>query len=1306
MKLKFFSHCCLVIALATALAGCNSGGDGSTTDVTISNSSNPVSVVTISGRAGITPIVGGSVTIKDLSGSSLGTGVTSDDGSYAIDVNDDVIAGGYELVVTGGSLSGLDFTDSLSALYSQDDLKDQANVTYITTLIESLSSDEGTLSISKRNQVLQQLSDMGLVNDEEWFLITPEFVDIEELDAVVLTEGVSSWVSRVTVDLEDSQIEAANMRVFINAHDGILEALTVSRVMIYPGDTKTVIVGGETVNNASDTDVSISLNGESPDWVSIVDNTLVIAPPEDEAVLQTKMLTLNVNKGSAVVGREVSLDVSILKKIVLLEGSIGIEGGTLFNDWKDISLKFNPNVLEQEHYFTLTAGQNDIGAISTKLTAVPPLSEGEQTGMNLFLPAREVLRNNYFSVTDSEAESISSRATSQDLQHRTVTYDSNYMSESVKKICVDNEIVRMDGFIFDNIWRATANNYDTGLLTGSINGGEPRSVNGTGDEMCSTRLWSTNLIGESSLLASTKEPVLLVHGFIKSGKLGSMDGAVYFSKFASVLQSSDKYMPFEFEWRTNASFTDVAVDLRKSVQMIAERTGKQVHIVAHSFGGVLSRSMVQLGYNSKAFSEKNIASITTVGSPHSGVFDGPTIRDGVFKAKIDNSERSFTFGDTDIVFLRGQDGLAGSLIDACRAITCYQTGDSVSFLNNDSAFNKYGVLKESGSVVYRLASTISEYPEVPTQVLIGLVSDSQGISSEGFEDRTRNGKLVYKFTPRLGSVSGDDLISDNGQRVNPSGQFGVYQGDEESKNNIEEHVLHFKLVDDDDNFERDAYDYLLTVFDNSFAEGYSRNYTSNSTFYDHTIIKDPSDSAVYLRENQHLSIVASTEGLILQYPNLAKKYVVGSNHRTGQYKEIKNSNMKLARLSEVGLQDCTSSEDCFNPTWLYFKTFASTHPSEAIDPPEKIVLSGDVMYLNSSIASRNLQNELSLSNREEIPFPVTVEAYTGDVFSLLGLNERTTLNTDGTYELDVPYEPDTKYSVIAYPEGDTLARVGAFVRASASKFLTTFSTLEESTLHFPTITLTDGNYEEGDLTIEVRDGTSATVLNGFNLLVLNSSQTTVDDIDGVDTGYITTQPKGDYTVKVSKDGYNDGEAECTVLPDESVNCIVNIISGTQLANGEITAVLSWGETPSDLDSHLVRRTDGVQDYHVYYGSSSSEDANLDVDDTSSYGPETISIDDVKQDSQYTYYIHNFSGGAGSILPNSGAKVELNFEGGQRTFYVPNQEGIYWKVFDINEGRIIPCVSDCVKDDTSTYLNRSSGSNRGEWDIFNNLLPKD
>ena len=314
--------------------------------------------------------------------------------------------------------------------------------------------------------------------------------------------------------------------------------------------------------------------------------------------------------------------------------------------------------------------------------------------------------------------------------------------------------------------------------------------------------------------------------------------------------------------------------------------------------------------------------------------------------------------------------------------------------------------------------------------------------------------------------------------------------------------------------------------------------------------------------------------------------------------------------------------------------------------------------------------------------------FLGSIIQFISTGERTTLKDDGTYELNVTFSPDTNYSVIAYPEGDTLARIGAKVRSVRSKILQTFGTPEESTLHFQTITLIDDNYQEGNLSIKVTDGTSGAVLNGFDAEILNSTGINVDDNSlGINTGYIATLAKGDYTVNISKDGYNDGQAQCTVGADETTECIVNIVSNAQIANGEITAVLSWGENPRDLDSHLVRKTNGNQDYHIYFSNKNGTDANLDRDDTTSYGPETITINNVNYDSIYTYYVYNFSGGAGSLLPNSGAKVELNFNGTQRTFTVPNEEGRYWKVFEIDNGRIIPCTTGCVQNNTSTLIRK-------------------
>jgi hypothetical protein len=50
-------------------------------------------------------------------------------------------------------------------------------------------------------------------------------------------------------------------------------------------------------------------------------------------------------------------------------------------------------------------------------------------------------------------------------------------------------------------------------------------------------------------------------------------------------------------------------------------------------------------------------------------------------------------------------------------------------------------------------------------------------------------------------------------------------------------------------------------------------------------------------------------------------------------------------------------------------------------------------------------------------------------------------------------------------------------------------------------------------------------------------------------------------------------------------------------------VLTWGERPADLDSHIT-----YPGNHIFFRSKKGTDANLDVDDTTSFGPETITLE--------------------------------------------------------------------------------------------------
>ncbi|MDO4167689.1 MAG: cellulose binding domain-containing protein, partial [Eubacteriales bacterium] len=137
----------------------------------------------------------------------------------------------------------------------------------------------------------------------------------------------------------------------------------------------------------------------------------------------------------------------------------------------------------------------------------------------------------------------------------------------------------------------------------------------------------------------------------------------------------------------------------------------------------------------------------------------------------------------------------------------------------------------------------------------------------------------------------------------------------------------------------------------------------------------------------------------------------------------------------------------------------------------------------------------------------------------------------------------------------------------------------------------------------------------------------------------------------------------------------NGVVSPMMGESQMRVVLTWGETPRDLDAHMWCTVSGDEG-HVYYKSKTYSSKNkllcqLDVDDTSSYGPETITLrDDIT--GTYRYYVYNYSdedefGGCGAVV-----RVYL---GGTAhpayTFHVPSGQGRYWNVFTYHSstGRI-------------------------------------
>ena len=174
-------------------------------------------------------------------------------------------------------------------------------------------------------------------------------------------------------------------------------------------------------------------------------------------------------------------------------------------------------------------------------------------------------------------------------------------------------------------------------------------------------------------------------------------------------------------------------------------------------------------------------------------------------------------------------------------------------------------------------------------------------------------------------------------------------------------------------------------------------------------------------------------------------------------------------------------------------------------------------------------------------------------------------------------------------------------------------------------------------------------------------------------------PAGNYTIQVvdershsnEDERYNSGSFNVKVLAGSTItNQGGGVNNSVNLNVGSIRVVLRWGSTPSDLDSHLLIGST----YHVYYSTKnpSGANANLDVDDTSAYGPETITITKIMDGYTYKYYIHDYSNrgySSSTAMSNSGAYVQIYVGASSEplyTIYIPTgRAGYVWNVFSYN-----------------------------------------
>lgn len=245
--------------------------------------------------------------------------------------------------------------------------------------------------------------------------------------------------------------------------------------------------------------------------------------------------------------------------------------------------------------------------------------------------------------------------------------------------------------------------------------------------------------------------------------------------------------------------------------------------------------------------------------------------------------------------------------------------------------------------------------------------------------------------------------------------------------------------------------------------------------------------------------------------------------------------------------------------------------------------------------------------------------------------------------------------------------------------------VNEDTFLEPVLQIDDAHSGNGSISGNILNALDGSGISGCTLNLRSGINATEGFVaatgsTGNDGSYsIQGLPAGHYTIQAQRQGFT--ESYFTVVCIGGQNQANQNGTMTPILNeNEIRIILTWGETPADLDSHLTGPAEDGNRFHVYYSSKTYYqngllNAALDYDDVSSYGPETVSIYELSQ-GVYRYSVHDFSNreaGYSMELSNSSAQVRV-YQGSTliANFNVPSYtEGTLWTVFEMSNGQIMP-----------------------------------
>ena len=679
-------------------------------------------LITISGVATDDPLVGAMVTVRSFDGRVVATGTTGVDGQFAVQVPAAEVANGYEIVATGGTIGAEPFVGTLRAIYSASDDPATANLTLVTTLVAALADQSpGGTVWERRDAAIQRIDDIGLVSTGSWSAAEPVGVDTLALRLHVRHLGLASWLEAMVTDLADRDLSPDNMLGFPDAHGGItVVAISdiANRVAGFRGSllSRAVHVSGP---DPATTVYLYTVRSGPAGFVVGAGGVFAYEIPGVAAMGQEIPFEIEVVNQATGKGRRLSGSFYVMVGEVIASEVVGPDGGTVADQWEEIVVEVPPGAAAQPSTVSVLRGRDMDEDPVVEIRSDLPVTE-----VVVHLPPPDVLDHNTpAAVAQPHANSAVAQLTA--AAAATPPYVSDNKWGGTKAYFFDVWPKWTPEIPFIDVTDTTIARLPNGKDKVSFPlDQQKRILVKPGSEIRSEMpvWWGVRPVGD---------PVLFIHGYHKGDDFHKARG--YWNDFPDRI-SDLGYMPFEFRWRTNARFQDVAEDLRSAVDAIAWKTGKTVHLLAHSFGGVLSRVYLQGLVEPDA--RRPVASLVTIGTPHSGIADKPQDM-------------------YDVAFLGGQDS---NLFEGCSQISCNQMGEGAG--GPLLATDLFDLQEETkpGYIAAELTH-FDRHPfpkDLPIQVLIGLLAPSKSnwkMELVGYDVHDGDGLVSYngqRFSPELG----------------------------------------------------------------------------------------------------------------------------------------------------------------------------------------------------------------------------------------------------------------------------------------------------------------------------------------------------------------------------------------------------------------------------------------------------------------------------------------------------------------------------------------------------------------------------